>query len=256
MVQLILFKGWPDPWHKTEASGFNKAGFVTNAGIVIYPRRSRIARTSLERISRKRHQLIDLSTQPHAAAIETFLTSNVINNTLYLTGLHLIGDPLSPLWQHPIRIPILTPISPEERESRWQELIPQLEVGDGIFTVDTRSCGSRLIAYLDQGTWSHTATYSGDGNIIEATTGGVVERNIDAYRDPRYRIGAYRLPNATPAQIERQIGFLRSQVGKRYSFRKAIRLGIRLAFGIWPTPAARDTSPNGLVTAYELIGIV
>lgn len=154
-------------------------------------------------------------------------------------------------------IPLLR-ISPDEHERRWQELIPQLQAADGIFTVDTQSYGSRLIAYLDQGSWSHSATYSGNGNIIEATTGGVVERNIDAYRDARYRIGAYRLPNITPAQIDSLIGFSRSQVGKSYNFRGAIRLGLRLAFGIWPTPTARHTTPNMVVirSGYELIGTV
>ena len=258
MVMAVVFKGWPDPWHKTDATGFNKTGLVTKEGVVIYPRRSRIARTSIRRVMQKRHRVIDLSAQPHAEQIEKFLTANAINNTLYVKALQHLVDHTSTFWTNPIKIPILTPITLEEHDVRWKRLVGQLRRGDGIFTLDSRSFGSRVIAHLDQGTWSHSATYSGNGQIIEAVTSGVIERSIEAYNNPHYRLGVYRLPGISPEQVDRLITFSRSAVGARYNYIGALILGLRLALGIWPTTRAAHTTPNILITRgdYELIDIV
>jgi len=137
-------------------------------------------------------------------------------------------------------------------------MVAVLQKGDAIFTFDTKSLSSRVIAYLDQGAWSHIATYSGDGQICEATTPRVIEQNIEAYHDSRYRLGAYRLPGASSEQIDAMVAFGRSQVGKGYNYRGALRLGIRLALGIWPQNRPRDTTPNMLISMldYELVALV
>lgn len=257
MPTFVLFKKWGDPWHRTDETGFNKTGFVTEKGIVIYPRRSRIARMSIEAVRKKPHRLLKID-HPRAEQIETFFTSNVMNTYLYVKGMQQIADANSPFWDNPVKLPILTPINPAEHEARWSRIPGILQKGDGIFTLDTKSIASRLIAYLDQGTWSHVGTYVGNGQIVEAITLGVVERSIEAYHDTRYRLGVYRLPGASPKQIDSLVAFNRSIVGDRYSYRKAFTLGIRLALGIWPSSGARHTTPNMLITraGYDLIGIV
>ena len=100
--------------------------------------------------------------------------------------------------------------------------------------------------------------YVGDGKIIEAITSGVVERSIEAYHDARYRVGVYRLPGASTELIDTFVAFNRSTVGDRYSYRKALTLGVRLALGIWPSAGSRHTTPNMLITraGYDLIEIV
>jgi cell wall-associated NlpC family hydrolase len=258
MTAVVVFKGWGNPWHPTDASGFSKTGYVTNNGIVIYPRRSRIARTSIEAVTRRHHRLIDISNHPRATQIEVLFTNNVINNSLYVAAIQQIGNPNSPFWNNPIKIPILSPISPEEHEARWARSLGALQKGDGIFTFDTKSIGSWLIAYLDQGTWSHVGMYVGNGQIVEAITLGVVERSIESYHDTRYRLGVYRLPGASPERIDSLVAFNHSTVGDRYSYRKALTLGIRLALGIWPSAGARHTTPNMAITraGYDLIEIV
>jgi hypothetical protein len=252
MTAVILFKGWPDPWHPTDSLGFNKTGYVTDAGVVIYPRRGRIARTTIDAVTRRHNYLIDLSKRPRAAQIETFFTNNLINNTLYVAAMQEIGDPDSPFWNNPVKIPILEPISVEEHEARWIESIGALQKGDLLFTVDTRNIISRMITYFDQGAWSHTATYVGNGRIVEASSSEVVERSIEAYLDPHYRSGVYRLPAATPEQIDAYIAVLRSTVGDRYSYLKVLLVALRLALGIWPSGAARHTTPNMLITRARL----
>jgi hypothetical protein len=258
MTRLVLFRGGFDPWHRPDQTGLSKTGYVTAAGIVIHPRRSRIGRTPLKKIVERPHRFIEMPNHPHSDQIEEFFTSNVINNRLYVRAIHEIANVNSTFWNNPIKAPILTPITPEEHEARWNRMVKLLQKGDGIFTFDTKSLSSRVIAYLDQGTWSHTATYSGNGQICEAITPSVIERSIEAYRNSRYRLGAYRLPGASSEQIDAMVAFGRLQVGKRYNFRGALRLGIRLAFGIWPQNRPRDTTPNTLISmlGYELVALV
>lgn len=258
MTTIVFFKGWRDPWHPTDSSGFNGTGYVTDAGVIIYPRRSRIARTTIEAVRRRHHRLIDLSKHPRAAQIETFFTNNVINNTLYVAAMQEVGNLDSLFWDNPIKIPILEPISVEEHEARWIESIGAIQNGDGVFTVDTKSAISRMITHFDQGTWSHVSTYVGNGRICEAIGSGVVERSIEAYHHPRYRLGIYRLPRVTPEQRDSFIAFTRSIVGDRYSYRKAFLLALRLVLGIWPSGAHRHTTPNMVVTRmrYDLVKVV
>jgi hypothetical protein len=202
------------PIHGTRLTrrGFNGTGYVTNSGVVIHPRRSRIARSSIEAITRKKHRLFDISKHPRAAEIETLFTKNVINNTLYVATILEIADANSAFWDHPIKIPILSPISAEEHEARWVESNRVIRKGDLIFTLDTKSVVSRVITYFDQGAWSHTAMYVGDGRIIEAIGEGVVERSIEAYHDPRYRLGVYRSYIGRPERIDAAISLMRSTV--------------------------------------------
>jgi len=99
---------------------------------------------------------------------------------------------------------------------------------------DTESIVSRVIAAIDGGVWSHVADYIGNGRIIEATVRGVVDRSVNAYRCLRYRIGLYRVRDAEtdPNRFEKAakyVSFARSQLGKRYGFGKALRLGIMRA---------------------------
>jgi hypothetical protein len=133
-----------------------------------------------------------------------------------------------------------------------------LQRGDGIFVIDAESLASRIIAYLDQGTWSHVGTYGGNGQIVESITSGVVERSMEAYHHCRYRLGAYRLPGVTAEQIDTLISFARTQLGGGYNYRGAITLGLRLALGIWPTAGAAHTTPNMVLgmAGYELLDLV
>jgi hypothetical protein len=110
---------------------------------------------------------------------------------------------------------------------------------------------SRLIARFDHGTWSHVGTYTGDGTILEAIKDGVVERDIEVYRNPRYRLGLYRHKSMDPKSAVNLVGFMRSQLGKRYNFRAAVRLALLKVFGLQPgkglrPPRLDELTPNDL----------
>jgi hypothetical protein len=134
----------------------------------------------------------------------------------------------------------------------------EIRRGDFIFTLDSKSATSRIIAYLDQGTWSHTGFYCGNGLISEAIFPRVVERSIEAYHHPRYRIGVYRQPSSTSLNAERMASFNRSQLGKRYNVLGALALGVRLSFGIWSSGKPAHTTPNILITraGLELVALI
>jgi hypothetical protein len=246
MVRLLCFRDH-DPWYRPDSSGFNKYGYVTEDGLVLHPRRTRMAKTPLDRITRKHHQVVDLSTHRRAEQIAAFFERNVPNRSLFHAGVNALAEGTHSFWDTAVRLPILDAISPLMREERWLQLQSTLQPGDQITTLDTLSFVSRMIAYVDQGTWSHIGAYSGDGAVIEAISAGVVERPIEVYHDFRYRIGVYRHAGAA-GRSEQLIGLLRSELGKPYKYRGVLRLGVRKILGISSIESPKDMSPNDLVS--------
>lgn len=176
---------------------------------------------------RWRHRLIPLL-PPGACAdkIEAFFALNRENPELFIQGVKALTENLR-FFDQPIKLPILDPIDTDEYEKRWREFVALLSIGDSIMLIDTASAVSRLIAYFDHGVWSHSATYTGDGNVGEATTSGVVERSIEVYHSPRFRLGLYRpRPEPTPEQQAQMVAFIRAQIGKPYNWRGVFRLAL------------------------------
>ena len=179
---------------------------MTQNGPVIYPRRSRIAKKSLNAIRRRPHRIIQLTKHPRAKEIEIFFTSNIINTAMFVMGIQMIGQPASPFWDSPIKLPIFTPITPAEHETRWNTLLNTLQRGDlvSLWIQKYRQSAHNLLRsrYVDD-----VGTYSGEGRIIEAITSGTTERSIEAYHYPRYRLGVYRLGGSSE-QIDKMISGL------------------------------------------------
>ena len=157
------------------------------------------------------------------------------------------------LWyfDNPIRLPKLEDITDGIVEERWKTLCAMLQLGDVIFTIDTKSIVSKLIARFDHGSWSHVGAYSGQGKITEAIPIGVVERSIEAYHNPRYRLGVYRRLDMDQAQQVKSICGMTSQIGARYGFRDAIYLAIHKLLGIRPHGEGSH-GPNGLARSERL----
>lgn len=199
---------------------------MTHSGIVVYPFGYGIRRVPRARF-RWRHRLISLPPAcPRADEIEAFFTLNRDNPELFNRGVQALTENLH-FFDQPIKLPILKPISPDEFEQRWREFVALLRAGDLIKLIDTASTISRLIAHLDHGVWSHSATYVGDGTVCEAITSGVVERSIEVYHSPRFRLGLYRLrPDPTPERPARMVDLLRSQIGSPYNWAGVSRLAL------------------------------
>jgi len=115
-----------------------------------------------------------------------------------------------------------------------------------LFTFDTDSLFSKLISVVDKGPWSHVATCTGEGTIIEALTAGVQERSIEVYVTPKYRVGLYRFRDGIP-DPEKGVAFGRDQIGKPYNFSVAAIAGIQKIFmhrRIVPTPNDAAIQPE------------
>ena len=249
MIRIVFFREY-DPFYKVDGSGFNKIGYILNNDIVIHPKLTRMTKSPLSRIRAKKHSILYLreSLGFNTEAVDSFFRKNIPNVELINSGYEALIKGDKDFFKHPVKIPILNGIHTEGFENRWQEFITRLRPGDLIMSVDTRSVFSRLITWVDQGCWSHTSCYVGEGKILEAVPAGVVERNLEIYHSPRFRLGIYRVdPEPTPEQVAMQLKFARSQIGKKYSYYGAVRLGIRKLFGNrWTRRGLNDFGPNDL----------
>jgi len=180
-----------------------------------------------------------------------FFADNVPSIELFEAGMIALTKGLFWYFDNPIRIPKLEVITKERFEERWKTLRSTLQLGDVIFTIDTRNIISRLIARFDHGTWSHVGAYSGGGKITEAIPMGLVERSIEAYHNPRYRLGVYRRTDMDEAQQLKFISAMKSHKGARYDFCGAIRLAIYKLLGNRP-PEEGSHGPNGLARSERL----
>jgi hypothetical protein len=234
---LIAFK-YKDRTDNPDQSGFNKVGYVTQSEIVVFQRRNRVIEKKLRNITNFPYQLYAIPEGFDTCKLDTFFLENFQTPGLFHTGLASVKDGRSTYFDNPIKLPRLGNIEIESRMAKWRQLQEQIQKGDTLFTFDSKSLFSKLITLVDNGPWSHCGTCTGDGTVIEALTSGVVERPIDSYSDPRYRVGLYRVISGTD-DPDRRIAFHRSQLGKRYNYRGAIIAGLRKLANrktIAPTP--------------------
>lgn len=249
---IILFRDFDRLWHRVEKTGFNKVGYVTRRGTVIHPRLNRgMAETPLRLIRRRPHTVIRMTTLSPTDIdnVESFFTQNVPSFGLFSSGIVALttGNNL-PFFSNPIRTPLLDKITRAEFEHRWVVFRSILEPADIIATIDMKSRISRLIARFDQGTWSHIGIYTGDGRILEAILQGVVERDIEAYHNQRYRLGIYRCKAGISTEdAQAVVNNARSMLGLPYGFYNLFRLSLVKVFNLRPLPdRLRNVSPNDI----------
>lgn len=214
---FIFFRDW-DFSHKRDRSGNDKFWYLTTDGRVVYPLRRRVRVVPYSRFLRKSHKTAQLQLDAYEKNVETFFIENARNANLSHLGVNAFASGELSFFDDPIKLPILEPRSQQDFEVRWSEFLGNVRSGDLIFTIDTESWISRLIAYGDCGTWSHVVSYIGEGRICEAITAGVVERRIDVYHHSRYRLGLYRW-STDAEKIAQAVVITRGQVGKRYNYR-------------------------------------
>lgn len=252
-VRMVIFRDFDRVWYRLDDTGFNKIGYVTQHGTVVHPRWNRgLTQSTLDSILRRPHKkLIVIGTESRAKNIEMFFTDNVPSIELFEGGIIALKDGLLWYFDNPIRLPKLEDITDGIFEERWKTLRAMLQLGDIIFTIDAKSIVSKLIARFDHGSWSHVGAYSGQGKITEAIPIGVVERSIEAYHNPRYRLGVYRRLDIDQAQQVKFISTMKSQLGARYNCRYVIYLAIHKLLGIRPHGEGSH-GPNGLARSERL----
>jgi hypothetical protein len=252
-VRLIIFRDFDRLWYRLDDTGFNKIGYVTQHGTVVHPRWNRgLTQSSLDSILRRPHKQLAVSaTESQAKNIETFFADNVPSIELFEAGIIALKDGLLSYFDNPIRLPKLEDINGVIFEERWKILRAMLHLGDVIFAIDTKNIISRLIARFDHGSWSHVGLCSGESKITEAIPIGVVERSIEAYHNPRYRLGLYRRLDLDQAEQLNVVSAMKSKIDARYNFRGVIYLAIHKLLGIRPHGEG-SYGPNDLARSERL----
>jgi hypothetical protein len=256
-----MFRDWdlfykPPFYNRVSWRDYNKTGYVSKSGWVVYPHCLSLKMQRLEIIEQRKHTLVPLSFMSNSDNVEKFFTQNKPNAELFFQGLNALGRRDNEFFEYPIRLPILPPTNVQEFEERWQRMQQILHPADCIMIFDTASYISRIIAAVDRGVWSHVAGYAGNGNVLELILSGMVERSLDTYRSPRYRIGIYRArPSNGGAEyaddLKRIHAFLaraRASIGRtRYDYFKVAKLGFVKIFGIrLRRPSDYDVTPNDM----------
>lgn len=254
---LIVFR-YPDCTDKPGYNGFNKVGYVTADGIVIFTIRNKVVRKDLAEIQKlpnsfaKFQQLSQNKVNFEKTNLDIFFLNNFQAPDLFNIGLNAIKNEDAAYFDRPIKLPQLDTIGKDIRAYRWDQLKLAIQKGDLLFTFDSQSFFSKLISLVDKGPWSHCAICAGDGTVIEATTSGVVERPIDSYAAPRYRLGLYRV-RSEAGDADKLIAYYRAQLGKPYSYRKALRAGLQKVTNrrrTSPTPNDLASNPNFNLVLY------
>jgi len=79
--------------------------------------------------------------------------------------------------------------------------------------------------YWTNGYWSHVATSIGNGKIIHAISEGVVEEDLSNYFDNKSYLSIITPPDLDEIKKEKMLTFLKSIVGSKYAWGKALWLG-------------------------------
>lgn len=182
-----------DLWHQPDCTGMNKCGYVTKRETVVHPRRWGFTETSLKDLRRLRMKIYEYScTVELSAQVESFFSQNVLNPTLMNRGFAALLSHNHDFFTYPIRLPKLTLLDLSDFEQRWGELLSLLQAGDVVQIFNSSSILSRMIATVEQGCWSHSAIYTGEGTVLEAITSGVSERPLTMYKNRVIHLGVYR----------------------------------------------------------------
>jgi hypothetical protein len=237
-----VFNLWTKPPWYDAGKKHNKIGYVTEAGKVVYPSRCGLMKAPIEAIKGRDHALISLPFGAEHEKVDSFFTDNRENADLFFQGINAILTRDFSTFVNPIKLPLLQPVNATEYKGRWRQFVSLLQPPDLIFVLDTRSILSKAIAALDHGVWSHVAQYVGDGQIVEATTAGVVERSVTVYNTGVHRLGLYRPTGSGDAT--KVVAFGRSQIGKRYNYKGVLRLGINKFLKIRPQPRILGDHPS------------
>jgi hypothetical protein len=261
MSTLIMFRDW-DVWYKPPLyrqvswREYNKTGYVSKGGWVVYPCRHSIIADRIERITKRNHTLVPLTFMSNSEDVEKFFIGNKPNVELFFQGLNALARRDNAFFEFPVRLPILPPVNAQEFYERWERMRTIVRPTDCIMVFDTRSFISRTIALIDRGVWSHVAGYAGDGNIFEMILSGAVERPLDTYRSPRYRIGIYRArlfngdvyASENARKIESFRSYWRANIGRsKYGYRQLFRVAVLKTLGIRvPGSNDSDVTPNDM----------
>ncbi len=242
MLTLVTFRD-RDPWYRPDATGHNKCGYIDQKGSVTYPRFLGVVTKPLHAINKYPYRLIQVESPIDPSSLDFFIEHNRFTPNLFQRFMLALYEHDSVFFSEPVKLPILKTISEVEYEAKWDYLLQSIRPCDIVCTFDSTSLISKAIVSIENGVWSHTAQYVGNGKIVEATTSGVIESEILKYKSKNYRIAVYRLKGLK--NQDEVVHFARTQLNKRYNYRGVVRLALRKLRAL-PPEAPSKVSPSDL----------
>ena len=224
-------------------SGANQVGIVDTQRQVLFCRARTVVARDLGSVRAHATQVLRLREPEYRNRVLAYFNNHRGHYRLFLTGLRALQVGNLFLFDTPSPMPSARTFhSYKDFESSWDTLELSAQVGDAIFTFDRRSTISRIIAWIDQGAWSHVAVYVGDGLIQEAVAAGVVRRELRTYRDARFHVGLYRFyqPIRDSAAA---LHYADTTLGMKYNYWGAVALGVATLLH----RRTRERTPNGII---------
>jgi hypothetical protein len=244
---IILFHDKKDK-RRPDCTGYNQIGIVIDNKKVLVQRNNKLICLDFNNIKGIKYCICKPKETKVQQGLIDYIKLNKMNCPLFQLALYSfkIGD--IRIFEKPILMPKLDIIDNAEHCHRWNILEKNIKNGDLIFTFQHNNWISNFIAELDDGLWSHVGTYL-NGKIYEATSDGVVKRDLTVYKKINFRVGVYsHWEKLSNEEIEIIASFLEKQIGKRYNYIGAIKLGLQKILGI----QSKEGTPNDLIYGGKL----
>jgi hypothetical protein len=101
-----------------------------------------------------------------------------------------------------------------------------------LFLLHTRkSFLSWMVMYYTNSIWSHVGMFAENGQVIDATTGGVFKHHFCDYCDGSTYIAIWHLKGVTDEKREKAIRWSERQIGKAYNWAGVVRLFLMIILG-------------------------
>jgi len=230
-------------------TGYNQTGIFVTGNEILFCRGKKILTVKVETIRGTIVTIYEPSDRELMPNIADYFNLSRQNYRIFKLGVRALGIGNHEVFRQPIIMPLLRKyMNQDDYEHAWIEFISKLRKSDYIFTFNSKSILSRLIASIDNGSWSHCGIYLGDEEIYEMTTKGTVKKNIDAYKKMFIHIGAYRHFRMTEEKRNSIDEYSKTLTYSAYPYLKAFILGIRTYFGLVnEDDPVEIPTPNGII---------
>ena len=255
--QILFFdkKTKEPPGPKT---GCNQIGVFISEQTILYCRNRKIVYIEIDDLIGSKVTICGLKDKTKSDKIINYFKKSKSNYRLFKLGVRALMLHNMKVFDDPYIMPKLRNYgSEDEYQKNWDRVYSKLKKADLIFTYNSKSLISKVIANIDKGSWSHSGIYNGNGKILEAISKGGVKRKIDVYRNKHIHLGIYRAIDyalLTNNDIDEILDILSVEtLGLKYGFHKALILGIRTLLGLTEDKfSPTDLTPNGLIYAGNL----
>jgi Orthopoxvirus protein of unknown function (DUF830). len=231
-------------------TGCNQTGIFISDSEIMFVRKRKVQNINVDELKGTKVVIHKVKDDPLSRNIVAFCKNIKNNYRMFGLGIRaLVNHNFEVFDSENIMPNFYNYLSITQYDIAWSELTSKLRKGDLIFTFNKKSRISKLIASIDNGSWSHCAIYMGQGNIFEAISKGRVVRNIEVYKNPNTHIGVYRSGVGKQSLTNDTINkFVNGEAGPGYGYLKAILLGMRTVLVLNDDKfSPTDVTPNGLI---------